>query len=111
MIILKIITTIIKKMVELNNEKMNTDVINTNITKIIQEQRKYDYEAMKYWNDKMDKAVNNAKIEAAKNERIEKENMLNDIEIMLSTINKSNPIYKIMIKRYSKNKKLIEGDE
>lgn len=100
-----------QKMVELNNEKMNTDVINTNITKIIQEQRKYDYEAMKYWNDKMDKAVNNAKIEAAENERIEKENMLNDIEIMLSTMNKSNPIYKIMIKRYSKNKKLIEGDE
>ena len=100
-----------QKMVELNNEKMNTDTINTNITKIIQEQRKYDYEIMEYWNDKMDKAANEAKIEVDKIKRIEKENMLNDIEIMLSIMDKSNPIYKIMIKRYGKNKKLIEGDE
>ena len=96
-----------QKMIELNNQKMNTDII----TEILQDQRKYDYEIMKYWNDKIDKAVNEVKAEADKNKHIEKENMLNDIEILLSTMDKSNPIYKIMIKRYGKNKKLIEGDE
>ena len=96
-----------QKMIELNNQKMNTDII----TEILQDQRKYDYEIMKYWNDKIDKAVNEVKAEANKNKHIEKENMLNDIEILLSTMDKSNPIYKIMIKRYGKNKKLIEGDE
>lgn len=106
-----------QKMVELNNEKMNTDTINTNITKIIQEQRKYDYEIMKYWNDKMDKAVNDAKVEAKveadKNKRIVEENMLNDIEIILSIIDKSNPIYKLMIKRYNldDDDKKIEGEK
>lgn len=102
-----------QKMVELNNEKMNTDTINTNITKIIQEQRKYDYETMEYWNDKMDKAVNEAKIEADKNKRIEKENMVNDIKIILSTMDKSNPIYKIMIKKYNLDEdvKKIEGEK
>lgn len=108
-----------QKMIELNNEKMNTDAINANNTKNLQDQRKYDYEIMKYWNDKMDKAVKNAKIEAKleakaeadKSERNEKEKILNDMEILLNISDKSNPIYKIMIKRYGKNKKLIEGDE
>ena len=106
-----------QKMLELNNEKMNTDTINTNITKIIQEQRKYDYETMEYWNNKMDKAVNDAKVEAKveadKNKRIVEENMLNDIEIILSTIDKSNPIYKIMVKKYGldDDDKKIEGEK
>lgn len=101
-----------QKMIELNNEKMNTDAINANNTKNLQDQRKYDYEIMKYWNDKMDKAVNNAKAEAAENERNEKENMLNDIKILLELFeNKEDKVYKIIKNKYYKNKKLIEGDE
>lgn len=106
-----------QKMIELNNEKMNTDAINANNTKNLQDQRKYDYEIMKYWNDKMDKAVNDAKVEAKveadKNKRIVEENMLNDIEIILSIIDKSNPIYKIMVKKYGldDDDKKIEGEK
>lgn len=101
-----------QKMVELNNEKMNTDTINTNITKIIQEQRKYDYEAMEYWNDKIDKAVTGAKLETSNKERSKKQSILNDIEILLELVeNKEDKAYKIIKNRYDKNKKLIEGDE
>lgn len=106
-----------QKMIELNNEKMNSDAINANNTKNLQDQRKYDYEIMKYWNDKMDKAVNDAKVEAKveadKNKRIVEENMLNDIEIILSIIDKSNPIYKIMVKKYGldDDDKKIEGEK
>lgn len=101
-----------QKMIELNNEKMNTDTINTNITKIIQEQRKYDYETMEYWNDKMDKAITGAKLETSNKERSKKQSILNDIEILLELVeNKEDKAYKIIKNRYDKNKKLIEGDE
>lgn len=101
-----------QKIVELNNEKINTDTINTNITKIIQEQRKYDYETMEYWNDKMDKAITGAKLETSNKERSKKQSILNDIEILLELVeNKEDKAYKIIKNRYDKNKKLIEGDE